>query len=438
MDTENQRGEGGSQGSAAGRSWPRRLLFGLGLLLVVFIGIELLSALTLVALVRSGRLPLSASASASATPDEAERQRSLEPWRVWDDPVFHPYVGYTWDPSGGNNALGYPGRTDTLVDRAPNTLFVVVTGGSVAQQMFTGFKDQLADRLAASERYAGRDVRIACLALPGYKQPQQLYAVSWMLTLGIQPDIVINLDGFNEVANGLNNEAYEAGLMHPGFPAPEPWLHLAASSAQLKDLERAGEVSLLRHWRGLLGDWAERWSLSPTVRLVHRLADRAIEGRIVAVHEVIYGRMLSPDRDLSPTQSGPVALPAANGDLYERLTGIWERSSRQMHALAQDQGFRYLHFLQPNQYVPGSKVLSPWEQDHVVDTSGRFPPHVVAGYPYLFAGGERLRESGVSFHDLTRIFQDETEGTYIDTCCHLGPEGNVILVDAIADVVIGE
>lgn len=438
MHTENQHEEGALQSGAPARPWPRRLLFALGLVGVVVLAIELLSALTLFALVSTGRLPAPANAAAPASPDDAERQRSLEPWRVWDDPVFHPYVGYTWDPDGGNNALGFPGRTDTLLDRTPETLLVVVTGGSVAEQMFTGFKDQLADRLAGSERYAGRDVRIACLALPGFKQPQQLFAVSWLLTLGIQPDIVINLDGFNEVANGLNNEAYEAGLMHPGFPAPEPWLHLAASSTQLEDLERAGEVSLLRHWRRLLGDWAERWSLSPTVRLTHRLVDRAIEGRIVAVHEVIYGRMLSPDRALSPTQTGPVGLPTANGDLYERLTAIWERSSHQLHALARGQGFRYLHFLQPNQYVPGSKVLSPWEQDHVVDTSGRFPPHVVAGYPYLLAGGERLRASGVSFHDLTGIFEDVTDGTYIDTCCHLSPEGNVLLVDAIADVVIGE
>jgi hypothetical protein len=34
----------------------------------------------------------------------------------------------------------------------------------------------------------------------GYKQPQQLMALNWFMALGGEFDIVINLDGFNDVA----------------------------------------------------------------------------------------------------------------------------------------------------------------------------------------------------------------------------------------------
>ena len=36
----------------------------------------------------------------------------------------------------------------------------------------------------------------------------------------------------------------------------------------------------------------------------------------------------------------------------------WAESSFQMHAVASAKGIRYFHFLQPNQYIEGTKPMS--------------------------------------------------------------------------------
>ena len=38
------------------------------------------------------------------------------------------------------------------------------------------------------------------LALFGYKQPQQLTTLAYLMSIGGQFDLVLNIDGFNEVA----------------------------------------------------------------------------------------------------------------------------------------------------------------------------------------------------------------------------------------------
>lgn len=84
-------------------------------------------------------------------------------------------------------------------------MLVGIFGGSVARQCC----DQGAPRLAAllewSPRFAGREVVPLCLGHEGYKQPEQLLVLAYLLSLGQQFDLVINIDGFNEVALGTYN-----------------------------------------------------------------------------------------------------------------------------------------------------------------------------------------------------------------------------------------
>jgi hypothetical protein len=70
---------------------------------------------------------------------------------------------------------------------------------------------------------------IVNLALPGYKQPQQLMSLAWVLSLGAHFDAVINVDGFNEVALApLENVPkrvfpfYPARVVAPGLGVRTP------------------------------------------------------------------------------------------------------------------------------------------------------------------------------------------------------------------------
>ncbi|MGV2341075.1 MAG UNVERIFIED_CONTAM: hypothetical protein LVR18_46165 [Planctomycetaceae bacterium] len=54
------------------------------------------------------------------------------------------------------------------------------------------------------------------LALPGYKQPQQLMALNYVLSLGGEFDAVLNIDGFNDGALSiLENAQPKASIAYP-------------------------------------------------------------------------------------------------------------------------------------------------------------------------------------------------------------------------------
>jgi len=40
---------------------------------------------------------------------------------------------------------------------------------------------------------------LVILGFPGYKQPQQLLALAYFLSLGAEYDLIINLDGYNDI-----------------------------------------------------------------------------------------------------------------------------------------------------------------------------------------------------------------------------------------------
>jgi hypothetical protein len=102
-----------------------------------------------------------------------------------------------------------------------------------------------------------------------------------------------------------------------------------------------------------------------------------------------------------------------------------------MHDLAAARGIAYAHFLQPNQYVPGSKPLSGEERRTGFREDHPYRAVVVEGWPHMRAAGAELRAAGVAFHDLTGLFTERRETLYVDDCCHLNPRGNELLGEAI-------
>lgn len=129
---------------------------------------------------------------------------------------------------------------------------------------------------------------------------------------------------------------------------------------------------------------------------------------------------------------GPERMHLEEAPLVSECVAVWERCSRQLEALCVANDIRYVHVLQPNQYDPGSKPLSDSEKDTAFDPEGPYKPAIERGYPLLREAGERLRADGVTFIDLSRVFEDTKETLYVDNCCHFNKAGNRILVDAIA------
>jgi len=102
-----------------------------------------------------------------------------------------------------------------------------------------------------------------------------------------------------------------------------------------------------------------------------------------------------------------------------------------MHSLCEGMGIRYVHILQPNQYVPGSKPMGPAERALAFDPEHQYLRPAAQGYAILLAAGRDLNGRGVRFHDLIGMFSEVTEPVYNDTCCHFNELGNRMLATEI-------
>ncbi len=260
-----------------------------------------------------------------------------------------------------------------------------ITGGSVACFFAINGTKRLEEALAQDPRFAGKQFVFVNLALPGYKQPQQLMTLAYLLSLGAEFDMIVNIDGFNEVAldEFENSEKY----LFPAFP--RLWQARIVVSDMNLGFNRI-KLLLINAERAELARQFSRppWGYSPLGNLIWLLLDRRLDHQVTRVLD----SYRSPERaGLPRSATGPRREFATAGDRYEFLAQTWASSSLQMNGLCRARGTRYYHFLQPNQYVAGSKPI--------LDAEKRIA--IFEGHPYsqgvdaatLFCYGRARRSS---------------------------------------------
>lgn len=392
------------------------------------------------------RLRQALAARRSALPDlPLDTVRTEEPTFIGGH-ILHPYAGFVNDPAKDPNVnvLGFWGPSP-LLKKDPSRVNIAIVGGSVALQLYRVARQTLIAELKRSPQFAGKEIAVVCLAVSGYKQPQQLLALSFLVYLGAEYDIVINLDGFNEVVLPLSDN-----LPNRVFPYyPRIWNFYAQKGLTPAVMSQMATVMRLEQDREALSATFSRLPLrlSNLGLVVWEQLDRRAERRI----QEAYLRLV----DTARTGGGEAAfgpVPDYENDWHRYFgdnAGRWEQASLQMHHLGESSGFRYHHFLQPNQYVEGSKTFSE-EEKRIADIdayAGRsFPFHPSMrnykwaarnGYPHLIAAGKNLQARGVRFTDLTRMFVDVRETIYDDACCHLNQRGYDMLATEIAREIAG-
>jgi hypothetical protein len=358
-----------------------------------------------------------------------------EPDRIANK-ALHPFTGYVHDHSGARkstNRFGFPGL-DPLWPPTDGEVRIAITGGSVALQLFKEAGRHLRGEFARQPALAGRKIRLIALTLGGYKQPQQLMSLAWFLSLGAHFDAVINLDGFNEVVLPYTDNVPDG--VYPAFP--RSWKLYAQKSLDGNEIDALIEIRRIRAARNALrARLGTGLPASSTVvlRVLERMDQRyAVE---LADAERSFRGALGEGHQTYQV-SGPAESFATDRELFDELVRLWSASSLQMHRLARANGIAYFHFLQPNQYVTGSKPFTA-EEERIAIRHGAFPPKaaVRATYGALAREGQALREAGVAFTDLTRAFADDPETVYRDSCCHFNERGIHALADRIALVVGG-
>ena len=350
-----------------------------------------------------GRPELPATAPL-ALPDRAAA--TAAPWRI-----RHPFYGYTPNlPRHDLNEM--PPRP-----RREDMLLVGLVGGSVAAEV-QPFLEQALRRYFAANNLP-RQPAVLNLTFWTVRQPQPTLLTAHNLLLGGEVDLLVNLDGLNEISQIMHTA--QEDRVFPFFPGR--WHRRVRLTPA--ELLLAGRIAILRR------EQARRSAVQETSPLrrsaAFGLANRWRQERTAA-------QIIRLNRELTTAQSayslekfGPRSWLAAAQELRPAAARFWYRSSLMLSRLAAMAGADYYHFLQPNQYVPDAKPLSPAERESAYDPAGEWRSFVVQGYPLLRQFNRALPRAGVNYFDLTAIFADNRETLYRDDCCHLNDRGYALL-----------
>ena len=328
--------------------------------------------------------------------------------------IRHPYYGYTASQAEQSlNQVPPPRREDGVV-------LIGLLGGSVSQDVTGAF------RRALEAWFHNNDIPLRPIVLElAYrmmKQPQQVMVIANTLSLGGEYDIIVNLDGYNELI-GPNQNYFEHGVS-PFYPR---FWHQAQTDLTNAQQLTLGRIYVLRQREQRLGALAaaDPWRYSALYGIVNRYLRERAAGQILALnHELV--ATLAGEYNLQ--RYGPaLAIGTDDYDLSQSALRVWYRGSVMLHNLSRTAGAEYYHFQQPNQYVPDSKPLTD------VELAVAYEPGISTirayreGYPLLLRLGDELRQQGINYYDLTQIFADNRETLYSDRCCHFNERGNELL-----------
>jgi hypothetical protein len=345
----------------------------------------------------------------------------------WDQEIIHPYLGFLIDfkdEKTNRETYGFTTSVNPVVKREPGKLNVVVLGGSVAGSMGQIFRE-------AFHRVCRVPPNVVTLGIAGYKQPQQLLALTYFLSLGAEYDLIINLDGYNDIVLPVTDN-YSFGV-NPFFP--RAWNLRISRQPSKKILTVIGEV---RYVRDLKEETLEALPSSffrgsavfglmkvQQFKLFNRSIDRTID-RLLKLQQEDVKKF---------EETGPFFAYKDIQQLYDDAAAVWERSSVLLDQLARENNMEYYHFLQPNQYVKGSKVLTAEESRTAYLERYNTSQSAIIGYPILIKQGRKLLEKNIKFFDATMVFAKTKETVYVDTCCHYNEHGKEVLAAYIMDKI---
>jgi hypothetical protein len=353
--------------------------------------------------------------------------------------VLHPYYGFVANPAtSGVNKFGFPGNEEQIQAASPDKLVIAVVGGSVALQLAAKAGDVLESGLKSIPAFRDRRIVLLNLGNGAFKQPQGLITLNDILSRGGHIDLVIALDGFNEIALPEAHGNLPDGIS-PFYP--QHWRQLAESQLYPGQMSALAKLQYATALRAKLAEGFAKPIVRHlvTANLIWRVADEQLQ-TATARYRKAMDEQPPTDPRMRLTNDhraflGPATQYRTRRDLYTDIARQWGRSSVLMNDIVAVQGGRYFHFLQPNQYVLGGKPIGEQERKIAINPASPYRRPVESGYPYLRAMGASLRRAGVWFEDLTGLFAGNNAEVYQDDCCHLNKAGNTLLARAIVAAI---
>ena len=355
--------------------------------------------------------------------------------------VIHPYLGFVTegaDPKkicAENTTCDRRARTyddRPFVKSTNKNVIVGVLGGSFAHGVSTT-SNILKGALSKVPRFKGKEIILIHMAVGGYKQPQQLMKFNYYLTLGAQFDVIINIDGFNEIAIP-GTENLPKGV-HPLYP--RSWYYFIDGALNEDMLSIYGSRA---HAKKQQSQYASFFSL-PLLRysisgnLLWKLANRNAVSKISHADVALIKYRESDANKRRYVATGPDYTVTSSEAYFKDMAEVWARTSKLLYSQCIGLGIDYYHYLQPNQHVKGSKPMSEHEKKIAFSSRSLYGKEATEGYPYLIEQGKTLKAEGFPYYDLTMIFSENSKELYIDNCCHLNMPGYAIVARKIAQTI---
>ena len=334
--------------------------------------------------------------------------------------ILYPFYGYTpYSPYADMNLAPPPPKPAFQGD---GIVVIGLIGGSVAREVRVPFRRAI-NRYFAANALPGQPV-VVPLGVNGMRQPGQTMTIANLFALGGHFDILVNLDGYNEINLG-EGRFVRRSRRSPFYP--RSW------STGLTDgaYRLIGRIGILREQEKQRRREADSSPFRPTALygLLNRYRLERTRAAIIELNHELAGLPTTYTLELH----GPRQHYWKDAAISREKAQGWYRASLLLAEMAELAGAEYYHFQQPNQYVPGAKPLNAEELACCYAAGSLKERAYREGYPALRQLGERMRQNGVNYFDLNGIFADNQETVYRDECCHFTERGNELLAAAMVE-----
>ena len=335
-------------------------------------------------------------------------------------------------PRMATNNFGFVSAHDYPFAPSGNQAVVGIFGGSVAAWFCEVGVDRLIADLRQQPAFTSKELVPLCFAHEGYKQPQQLIVLAYFLSMGQRFDLVVNIDGFNEVAIGNLNEQHGWDASMPSVLHLDPLITLIdQSSLTPPKVEALASITRDRDRVDRLAVFLNRNRLASVDLLgglYYAYLDRRYRQELVAFDQIPAAPLQQ-----SPVHVVPPVQPHHGDELFADIAREWVTASALMNQMLAARNVPYVHVLQPNQYY-STRTFSDAERKVAFNAGSPFKDGAMRGYPFL----ERAIASSdppVKIVNGVHLFDAEPKPVYIDDCCHYTRVGYEHLADLAAGAV---
>ncbi len=382
------------------------------------------------------------------TQDKSALGINLEGVRLNESIVerFHPFFGFIQKPSADFrpgfkvNNYGFISPYDYPLKKTNKNQFIIgVFGGSVASNygIFEVQNKILPRYIKQIPAFKDREFVILSFATGGYKQPQQLLILNYFLALGQELDMVVNIDGFNEVAlSNLNNKT-QIDMAMPSIQHILPLTNLANNSLSTKAMKAtiAIKENKARINQGL--ESLQHCSLAACDALTSVYVQNLVNNYQRDVIKFEKERTKQQKDD-----SGSVIYINTNKSVlqdsvaFDKMAWNWAKSSIFMHKVLSASNVPYFHVLQPNQYYQTKRVFGEAEKQIAFNKDTPYAKAVEIGYPALFKKFPNLEKNNIDILNAVNVFDKTKDAVYVDSCCHYNQTGEVVFSNYVGSSIL--